>query len=175
MHDKALALAREAATRFPREDLIRILLARTYLNSGRYLDCYAQLENATILPFEGQSDVHLMFVQCQLALALEALKEGRYATAIERVQGSREYPERLGTGKPHNPDYRVQDALDMLCQAGAGDTAKANQAWARLATYGGTSATRASVERWRREALPAQPAARALQQLSELVRGEPHR
>jgi hypothetical protein len=114
-------------------------------------------------------------VQCQLALALEALKKGQYAQAIERVQGSREYPERLGTGKPHNPDYRVQDALEMLCQAGAGGTAKANQAWARVAAYRGAGATRASVEQWRRETLPAQPAARALQQLSELAGGEPHR
>ncbi len=69
MHDKALALAREAAALFPKDDLIRILLARTYLNSGRYQECYAQLENATILPFEGQRDVHSLFVQCQLALA----------------------------------------------------------------------------------------------------------
>ena len=78
MHDKALALAREAATLFPKDDLIRILLARTYLNSGRYQECYAQLENATILPFEGQRDVHLLFVQCQLALAVENMKQRQW-------------------------------------------------------------------------------------------------
>jgi tetratricopeptide (TPR) repeat protein len=169
MHDKALTLVREAATLFPREDLIRILLARAYLNSGRYQDCYAQLESSTILPFEGQRDVHLLFVQCQLALAIEELKKGRYAKAMERVQGSREYPERLGTGKPHNPDYRVQDALEMLCHGGAGDTANADQAWARVEAYRGSSATRASVEQWRRETLPAQPASGALRQLSEIL------
>jgi tetratricopeptide (TPR) repeat protein len=170
MHDKALAVAREAATLFPKEDLIRILLARTYLNSGRYQDCYAQLENATILPFEGQSDVHSLFVQCQLALALEEMKQGRWAKAVERVQGAREYPERLGTGKPHNPDYRLQDAIEMLCQAGAGDAAKAGEAWARVEAYGKTAATRTSVEQWQRAKLPTQPALTSLQQLSELLR-----
>ncbi len=176
MHDKALGIAREAATLFPKEDLIRILVARAYLNSGRYQDCYAQLANSTILPFEGQRDVHNLFVQCQLALAIDEMKQARWTKALERIEGAREYPERLGTGKPHNPDYRLQDALEMLCQAGAGNAAKADQVWARVtAARRNGPVTRESVEQWKSKALPSQPALSALQDLSRLVLGPQRR
>lgn len=166
-HEKALELARQAAAQFPKADLIRILLARTYLNTGRYLDCYAQLENATILPFEGQRDVHHLFVQCQLALAIEEMKQARWAKAIERIQGSREYPERLGTGKPHNPDYRMQDALETLCQKLAGNTAKADEAWARVMSARKSKLARPDVERWQQQTLPSRSALEALHQLQK--------
>lgn len=127
MQEKALAVAVAAAKNFPNEDLIKISLARAYLNSGRYLDGYSVLEHATILPFEGQSDVHDLFVQCQVALALELMKKGQYGQAAERLEGAKTYPERLGTGKPADPDFRVQDYLLMLCykQLGAGSKAAA--------------------------------------------------
>jgi len=175
MHDKALEVAREAAKLFPKEDRIRVLLARTYLNAGRFQECYTQLETATILPAEGQSDVHSLFVQCQLALALEEMKKGNWARALQWIAGSREYPERLGTGKPHNPDYRLQDVLEMLCQEGAGNPVKAGEAWARVETGRKTRATRASVAQWKEARLAAQPALEALRELSDLVRGQQRR
>jgi hypothetical protein len=97
------------------------------LNNGRYRDGYSVLEHATILPFEGQSDVHDLFVQCQAALALELMRQGQYGQAAERLEGAKTYPERLGTGKPADPDFRVQDYLLMLCykQLGAGPKAAA--------------------------------------------------
>ena len=115
IHDKALKLAVEASRQFPKEDAIKVLLARAYLNNGRYQDCNSVLANATILPFEGQSDVHNLFVQCLVSQAMADMKKGQYRQAIERLEASREYPERLGTGEPADPDYRVQDYLVMFC------------------------------------------------------------
>ena len=66
----------EASRKFPDQDLIKILLARSYLTSGRYEDCYSVLKDATILPFEGQRDVHSLYVQCQLAMAMQDMKKG---------------------------------------------------------------------------------------------------
>ncbi len=145
------------------------------MNAGRFQECYTQLETATILPAEGQSDVHSLFVQCQLALALEEMKKGDWARALQWIAGSREYPERLGTGKPHNPDYRLQDVLEMLCQEGAGNPVKAGEAWARVETGRKTRATRASVAQWKEARLAAQPALEALRELSDLVRGQQRR
>ena len=93
------------------------------------------LENATILPFEGQRDVHDLFVQCQICLAMEAMKKGRHDEALKRLEGSKEYPVRLGTGKPQDPDYRVQDYLMVFTYDKMGAPAKAEEAQKRIAEY----------------------------------------
>jgi tetratricopeptide (TPR) repeat protein len=177
MQDKALNVAVEASTQFPDEDLIKILLARTSLNNGRFQQCYSVLENATILPFEGQRDVHDLFVQCQICLAMEAMKKGRYDDAIKRLEGSKEYPERLGTGKPNNPDYRVQDYLMMLCYEIMGMPAKAEAARERISAFSSRYSTetvytaKKQVDQWYRTTFFAQTELRALQELSKIVRG----
>jgi Flp pilus assembly protein TadD len=181
MHDKALKLAVEASKRFPDEDLIKILLARSYLNSGHYRDCYSVLENATILPFEGQRDVHDLFVQCQICMAMEAMKKGQYDEAIKRLEGSKEYPERLGTGKPGNPDYRAQDYLMMFSYEKMGTPAKVQEARKRIQSYSGrysrgsAETTQAAVDRWYRSTFPAESELKALQELVSVVRGSRRR
>jgi hypothetical protein len=181
MHDRAMTLAVEASKRFPDEDLIKILLARTYLNSGRYRECYAVLENATILPFEGQRDVHDLFVQCQICLAMEAMKQGRYEDALKRLEGSKEYPVRLGTGKPHDPDFRVQDYLMAFSYEKIGATAKAEEARQRIEGYssrnprGGTETVKARVNQWYATTFLAQNELQALRELVTLVQGSRRR
>lgn len=181
MHERALKIAEGASSRFPDQDQIRILLARTYLNNGRYQQCYSVLEKATILPFEGQRDVHELFVRCQLCLALEAMKKGDFKQALARVDGSREYPERLGTGRPANPDYRLQDYLEMLAYEKMGQSAKAGEARQRISAYSarGQRTAGAGVEEkvgeWYRSVFPSQNELRALDELSKIVRGAARR
>ncbi|NWG14142.1 MAG: tetratricopeptide repeat protein [Acidobacteria bacterium] len=175
MHERAMTLAVEASRRFPDEDLIRILLARTYLNNGRYRDCYTVLEKATILPFEGQRDVHDLFVQCQICLAMEAMKKGRFGEAIRHLEDSKEYPERLGTGKPQDPDYRVQDYLMMLAYGEMGESAGAEEARGRIAEYASRNPRRAAegseaaVDQWYRMSFKSQSELEALRALTRLV------
>ncbi|HYK90713.1 MAG TPA: DUF5107 domain-containing protein [Acidobacteriota bacterium] len=177
MHEKALKLAEEASKLFPDEDLIRILLARSLLNSGRYQACFDVLQNATILPFEGQRDVHELFVQCQICLAMEAMKKSRYDDAINRLEGSKEFPARLGTGKPQNPDYRVQDYLMMLTYDKIGQASKTEEAQKRIAAYSsrrprpaGDSA-KARVDQWYQTSFKTQGELQALRELINIVQG----
>jgi Tfp pilus assembly protein PilF len=128
MHDKALEVAESAAKQFPKEDVIKVTLARAYMNAGRYHECHATLEHAAILPAEGQSDVYGLFATCQIAMALEGMKQGNYTQAAERLEASKVYPEQLGTGKPADPDYRVQDYLLMLCYQKSDNAASATLA-----------------------------------------------
>jgi Tfp pilus assembly protein PilF len=144
MHDKALAVAETAAKAFPKQDIIKVTLARAYLNAGRYQDCHATLEHAAILPAEGQSDVYSLFANCQMAMALEAMKQGKYDRAEERLIASKEYPERLGTGKPADPDYRVQDSLLILCYQKTNQAGKAAERKAAINDF----ATRNAREGW---------------------------
>lgn len=129
---KALSLAVQAYRQFPGQDAIKVLAARAYLENGRYQDCNSVLGGATILPFEGQSDVHSLFVQCLVSQAMTEMKAGQYSRAIDELQKSRAYPERLGTGAPENPNYGVQDSLLMFCYRESGAPAQAAEARARI-------------------------------------------
>ena len=180
MHAKALSLATEASRQFPDEDVIKILLARTSLNDGKYQQCYKVLENATILPFEGQRDVHELFVQCQMCMGMEAMKKGRYPDAVRNLEGSKEYPERLGTGKPGNPDYRAQDYLLAFTYDKMGYAAKAREARQRIAVFSpgrggrtqtGQAGTASAVERWYGSTFQSESELKALQELLNLLRG----
>jgi hypothetical protein len=145
------------------------------LNNGKYQDCYTVLANASILPYEGQSDVHQLWVESLVTQALADMKKGRYQEAIERLEASREYPERLGTGKPADPDYRIQDYLDIFCYEKLDMTAKAEEARARIKAWasrhpgGNADIENQRVEEWYRTTLPTQPELKALQALTALV------
>ncbi|MCW5977241.1 MAG: DUF5107 domain-containing protein [Bryobacteraceae bacterium] len=175
-HEKALKVAVETSKRFPDADLMKILLARTYLNNGRYQDCYGLLEHATVLPFEGQRDVHDLYMQCQVSLALTDMKQARYPKAVEWLEKSKEYPERLGTGKPHNPDYRIQEYLLAVAYEKSGEQAKAQKALERIGAFWGDHPRRNSVaevkkkvDAWYAADLPTKSEIEALRQLSQVI------
>jgi hypothetical protein len=63
------------------------------------------------------------------------MKKGRYQEAIERLEASREYPERLGTGKPADPDYRIQDYFEVFCYEKLNMTDKVEEARARIKAW----------------------------------------
>ncbi|MGO9967871.1 MAG: DUF5107 domain-containing protein [Bryobacteraceae bacterium] len=176
-HDKALNLAVKASEQFPHEDAIKVLLARAYLNNGRYQDCNSVLANATILPFEGQRDVHTLFVQCLVSQAMVDMKKGQYSQAVERLELSRDYPERLGTGAPSDPDFRIQDYLLMFCYQESGTPAKAAEAGERINAYSSRHSRESAdtrkkqVDEWYRTTFRAETELNALRELSRLIRG----
>jgi tetratricopeptide (TPR) repeat protein len=175
MNDKALKLAVTACQQFPKQGALRILLARTYLNSGKYQDCYAVLAKTSILPFEGQSDVHELWVESLVTQALADMKKGTYQEAIERLEASREYPERLGTGKPSDPDYRIQDYLESFCYEKMNMTARAEEARARIKAWntrhgeGNAEIERQQVLEWYRTTFQSAVELNALQELTRIL------
>ncbi len=171
--DKALALATDAYHQFPKEDAIKVLAARAYLNNGRYQDCSSVLASATILPFEGQSDIHNLFVECLASQAMADMKAGRYSQAVTQLERSREYPERLGTGAPPDPDFRIQDYLQMFCYRESHQDAQATAAMERIRARRSANleAQEKQVADWYRSSFRTQPELAALQELTRLLRG----
>jgi Flp pilus assembly protein TadD len=178
MDEKALKVAIAASEQFPKEDALRILLARTYLNSRKYEDCYAVLAKASILPYEGQNDVHQLWVESLVTQALADMKKGGYQEAVGRLEASREYPERLGTGKPDDPDYRIQDYLESFCYEKLKMTSKAEEARARIEAWhsrhgeGNAEIEGQRVSEWYGTASGSESELKALQLLTVLLRSE---
>lgn len=175
--DKALSLAENAVRLFPKQSPLKVDLARTLMNNGRYLDCYRALAKATILPYEGQRDVHTLYVRSQICHALGLMKAGRYTQAIRRLEESKGYPENLGTGQPYNPDYRVQDALQMISYANIKNSKLAEEARLRVLSYrgrGGQAVSEnleAKIAQWSKTSLRGADEMKALDDLTLLIRG----
>lgn len=180
MNAQALATATAASERFPGQDQIKIALARAELRNGRYQACYETLDKATVLPFEGQRDIQALYANCQMALAIEAIKTGNFKLAEERLKGSKVYPEHLGTGRPADPDFRVQDFLLALNYERAGGSANAAEAAARKAEFDAYAARHATknwaslsgqLATWVSTSLKQKDPMAALDELSSIVRG----
>ena len=82
-----------------------------------------------VLPFEGQAGTHVMYRDIKLHLAAESIDKGKYAEALERISEAREYPWRLGVGKPYDEliDTTLEDWLSAIVYHRTGNTEKASE------------------------------------------------
>ncbi len=60
-------------------------------------------------------------------MALNNIENKKYKQAIKYLEQVREYPEKLGEGKPYDPDYNLQNYLLAYCAKQSGDKQKAKQ------------------------------------------------
>jgi len=115
MSEKALESALQASEHFPKEDFIQVDLVRALMGNERYAEAAEILSGLEILPYEGASDIHNLFVLCHVNLSLENIGKRDYEQAIKDLELAKTYPENLGTGRPYNPDQRMQDYLLAVC------------------------------------------------------------
>ncbi len=112
---EALTVARTAEEDFPGETLLRIDLVRALLAEREFAEAAGILDEINSLPYEGASDIHRLYLEIHVALGLEAVGKRKWSAAIDELEKSKLYPENLGTGKPFEPDFRLQDYLIALC------------------------------------------------------------
>jgi tetratricopeptide (TPR) repeat protein len=129
----ALVVAQRAAAEYPDHMVVRIDLVRALVKNTSWKQALDILDKTSTLPFEGAREVHDLYVTCQVQLALQGIMDANYALAVEHLEGSKQYPERLGTGRPYGPDLRMQDFLLALCHDKLNQADKAQAA--RKAVY----------------------------------------
>jgi len=127
--------AREVAARYaaahPRNYVLGMLHARALLRTGRHAGADALLRRLEVLPFEGATEGRRLWRETQLMLAVTALRASQVNDCLERVASAREWPERLGAGKPYSQD--VDERLeDWLQAAGLDQSSRASEARAVL-------------------------------------------
>jgi tetratricopeptide (TPR) repeat protein len=125
MHEESLKLAENAIKKFPDQNIILLDYIRTLANNKLWKKAIDRLEQTSTLPFEGAREIHNIFVECNIQLALDSILQTDFSSAIEFLENSKRYPEQLGTGKPFEPDYRRQDYLIALCYEKIGDKTSA--------------------------------------------------
>jgi tetratricopeptide (TPR) repeat protein len=135
LYDKALISARQAAGIFPAEVPIKVDLVKALMANKIYGEAAAVLDTIEALPFEGAGEIQGLFAQTQVQLALQAIGKNDWAGAVRFLEHSKEYPEKLGTGKPFDPDERAPDYLLGLIYGKLGQKDKAAAAFKTAVDY----------------------------------------
>jgi tetratricopeptide (TPR) repeat protein len=133
--EKALEVARKAVELFPEGVPIRIGLVKALMATGGYQEAADILEKVEALPYEGAGEILGLYAETHVQLGLQSMKKGNWAQAVERLEQSKEYPERLGTGKPFDPDFRKQDYLEVVCYEKLGQRDKALEVLKAISDY----------------------------------------
>ena len=115
MFEKSLSTSEKAFSILPNESLLQVDMVRSLVNNKRYKQALSLLDTIQILPYEGATAIHHLFVRSHVHLAVENMEQGQYAKAIQHLQDSKEYPERLGTGRPYDADFSLQQRLITVC------------------------------------------------------------
>jgi Tfp pilus assembly protein PilF len=123
--EEALGSARKGTADFPGEVPLQVDLAETLLAAGDPHEAATVLDAVAALPYEGASDIHSLYLRSHVGIGLEALKTGNWAAAIQALELSELYPEKLGTGAPFHPDTRLQDYFIALALDHQGEKDKA--------------------------------------------------
>ncbi len=98
----------------------------------------ALLATATVLPFEGANDARALYRRANLFAALHELRNGHPDAAGPLIDEARSWPEHLGSGRPYDPDERLEDFLSARCRHALGDEQGARQAFQRIADWTAT-------------------------------------
>ncbi len=123
--NEALSAARQAAADLPAAVPLQVDLAEAFLAAGDPHEAARVLDDVDALPYEGASDIHGLYVRAHVGIGLEAMRQGAWADAVRSLELAKLYPEKLGTGEPFDPDFRMQEYLIALCHDRMGEKAKA--------------------------------------------------
>jgi hypothetical protein len=114
----ALAVATDYSRQFPTNGTLALLRAKSLLLAGRNDAAAELLSSLHLLPAEGTTEARSLFHEAYLLLAVERLKSGSANEALRLIDIARQWPERLGAGKPYpeDVDERLENWLTGLCQ-----------------------------------------------------------
>lgn len=123
---EALVTAETAYQKNNSNYILGMLLAKTFLLNNRHSDAARILDNIIVIPYEGATDGHRLYKEAHLMLSVEDMQHKNYKKAISEISLARQWPERLGVGKPYEEDIdeRLENFLLYQCYLKMGDKAK---------------------------------------------------
>jgi predicted Zn-dependent protease len=128
------ALATKYAALFPTNNLLALLRAKCLLLVGDPEEAVALLSSLHVLPAEGTTEAQSLFRAAHLLLAVDYIRVRAFDKALPLVDTARQWPERLGAGKPYpaDVDERIEDWVTYQCQLGRKAPAEARRALDRI-------------------------------------------
>jgi len=139
----ALATVTDYAQRFPTNSVLALLRAKALLLNGRRQAAADLLDSLDLLPCEGSTEARAAFREANLMLAVDRMKARAFTGALALIAHAREWPEKLGAGKPYpeDVDERLEDWLACHCYLGNKSDQEVRLALDRILAYGSGSNT----------------------------------
>lgn len=109
--------------------------AKALLNTNNPGDCIDVLNKTLILPQEGAAEGHEIYERANIELALNNIEAKKYKAAIKYLNQAKEFPENLGSGKPYDTDYRIEEYLLAFCEQKLGKKQKSLQSYQQIMDY----------------------------------------
>lgn len=133
--EAALANSEAAYRQHPDDYSLGMDYIRALIFNRKYEKAIEVLDQLEVLPFEGASASRQLYEWAHLGFALAQLQSGQFQAAIQTLEAYKEWPERLGVGKPYDPDERLADYLLAFALEKMGRTEAAQAARARMVAY----------------------------------------
>jgi tetratricopeptide (TPR) repeat protein len=136
-YEDALATAKDYNKRFPADFRISMLLAKGLLLTKQYKASSDLLEKTNILPYEGATDGRQLYREAWMMQAIDQLKRGKFRDATASINKSRQWPERLGVGKPYDSDIddRPEKYVEGLVVEKSKGSAYTEASWKSVVAY----------------------------------------
>ena len=136
-YDQAVTTSKEFNKKFPNDFRVTMLLAKSQLLSGQYKASSDILEKIHILPYEGATEGRQMYHEAWLMQAVDQVKRGKFKEASSSITKSRQWPERLGVGKPYDSDIddRAESYLEGVLLEKSKRTGEAKAKWEKVISY----------------------------------------
>jgi tetratricopeptide (TPR) repeat protein len=103
----ALTVSGRARDRFPGDFNLDLLHVRSLVNLNRPDEAIAILDKTRVLPSENARDSHQLYVQAHVVAAFRSIQLGTLNEARRHLEAALEWPERLGQGRPYEPEERL--------------------------------------------------------------------
>lgn len=113
-YEKALSIAKAYYEKTPENYQLATLYALCLVLNKQYAPALDLLGKTNFLPFEGSTEVRNLYREANLMLAVERLRAGSPAHALDAIATARKWPENLGAGQPYAEDLdeRLEDWLE---------------------------------------------------------------
>jgi len=130
-HAKRDSLFRQAPPKVKAD--FRVLLGRAayHTDVGQYDEALAILQRHTFHPWEGWTGARELYVRTLRLRADRSIEQGDYDKAISDLRLAMQWPENLGTGRPHNPDHSWEHYKLGLCYKASGKAELAREHFAK--------------------------------------------
>jgi tetratricopeptide (TPR) repeat protein len=106
--EDAIAVSTEALADFPGDFDMELVHATALVETQRYEAAINVLDQVHVLPSEHSSQAHTLFAQAHTMAGLAALEAEAPDRAAEHLRTAMTWPERLGQGRPYQPEERLQ-------------------------------------------------------------------
>jgi tetratricopeptide (TPR) repeat protein len=134
-YEAALSNSEKAYRQFPEDYSLGMDYVSALIHNQQYETAVEVLNKLEVLPFEGASESRRLYEWAHLGRALEQLQAKKFQPAMSTLEAFKEWPERLGVGKPYDPDERLADYLLAYAFGQLGNKAKAQEARERILNY----------------------------------------